>query len=53
MNEKGERQKLLAQWEDACQYAHGGNIRRFPLATAALLITAGDKLAQALQESHE
>lgn len=41
---------LLAEWERAAQFAHGGNAVERPLLVTAQLIEAGDKLAKALSE---
>ena len=41
---------LLAKWEEACAYAHGGQAVKTPLLVTAKLIIAGDDLAYALKE---
>lgn len=48
-----ELDKLLAEWESACVFAHGGKSRKTPTLVAAKLMVAGDKIVDALKELHE
>lgn len=44
-------EKILAEWEDACVFAHGGQAQKTPGLVAARLIVAGDKLAEAVRKT--
>lgn len=45
-----ELDQLLAKWEEACTFAHGGQAIKTPLTVAATLIDTGDKLRDAIKE---